>query len=65
MILFVYRVFDEVIDKEVKSRLGSPIYTAPQILKSDNRNGYTDKCDVWSTGILLFEILYGKLPYDI
>lgn len=33
---------------------------APQILA---REKFSSKCDVWSLGITIYEILYGKTPY--
>lgn len=32
----------------------------PQIL---NGMQYSNKCDVWSTGIIMYELLFGKPPY--
>ncbi|CAD8122008.1 unnamed protein product [Paramecium sonneborni] len=43
------------------SRVGSPLYMAPQILEGQP---FSSKCDVWSMGIMLFEMLYGKAPWD-
>lgn len=37
-----------------------PIYVSPQIL---SKNYYTYKCDVWSMGIIVFEMLYEHLPW--
>jgi serine/threonine-protein kinase ULK/ATG1 len=36
------------------------LYASPQILK---REQYSSKCDVWSVGVLLYEMLYGKVPF--
>ena len=33
---------------------------APQILK---KSAYTTKCDIWSAGIIFYELLVGKLPW--
>jgi serine/threonine protein kinase len=33
---------------------------APQILK---KSTYTTKCDIWSAGIIFYELLVGRLPW--
>lgn len=44
-----------------KTMVGSPIYMAPEILKGCN---YSIKADIWSMGVVLFEILFGYCPYE-
>lgn len=44
-----------------QTMVGSPIYMAPEILKSQS---YTSKVDVWSLGVVLFEMLFGRCPYE-
>lgn len=39
---------------------GTPLYMSPQIVK---RNDYTSKTDIWSLGVLLFEMLTGETPF--
>jgi serine/threonine protein kinase len=34
---------------------------APQILR---KSPYTTKCDIWSAGIIFYELLTGKLPWN-
>jgi serine/threonine protein kinase len=44
-----------------KTMLGSPIYMAPEVLKGQE---YCRKADIWSLGIILFEMLNGFCPYN-
>jgi serine/threonine-protein kinase ULK2 len=40
---------------------GSPLQMAPEIMRGDS---YTEKVDVYSAGSILYEMLYGKAPFD-
>ena len=40
--------------------MGTILYTAPEIVKNLD---YSEKCDLWSVGLTLFEIYFGVLPY--
>ena len=44
-----------------ETMIGSPIYMAPEILKGLT---YTIKADIYSMGVMLFEMLYGKAPFE-
>ena len=49
---------DNVPMKEVH---GTSYYIAPEILP---KLGYNQKCDVWSTGVILYILLTGRPPFD-
>ncbi len=45
------------------SQVGTPVYMAPQILCSDVYKKYSHKCDIWSIGLLAYELITGKIPW--
>lgn len=47
-------------DDFTQTSLGSPLYMAPEVL---NKEVYGSKADIWSCGIVLYEMLYGYCPY--
>ncbi|CAD8110614.1 unnamed protein product [Paramecium sonneborni] len=47
-----YEIFEQPV--------GTPLYMAPQLL--DNVL-YTSKCDIWSLGIVAYQLIYGKQPW--
>lgn len=49
--------FNEKIDKEV---MGTVSYLAPEVLQARK---YTEQSDIYSLGIIFFELLTGKLPF--
>jgi len=44
------------------SLVGTPLYMSPQVLL---RRQYTSKCDVWSVGLIYYEMLEGKTPWNV
>lgn len=47
----------------MNSIVGSPIYMAPQVLNRNKHTHYSYKCDIWSFGVLSYEILVGTVPW--
>ena len=52
--------FDENI--LMQTYCGTPITMAPEILLSQP---YNNKCDIWSLGVIVFHLIYGRLPFSI
>lgn len=48
--------------RDMHTLLGTPDYMAPQIL--DERK-YSYRCDVWSMGIVVYEMLVGQRPWHV
>lgn len=46
--------------KKLDMICGTPLYMSPQLLSEQT---YTAKCDIWSLGILLYEIIFGYGPW--
>ena len=44
-----------------KSSIGSPAYLSPEQL---NKSYYNHKIDMWSVGIMTYELLIGQSPFD-
>lgn len=43
-------------------RCGTPFYTPPEVYEGLKYRG--DRVDVWSCGVMLYEILFGKVPWQ-
>ena len=55
--------FSRKLDKKIGSKLscGTPYYLSPEI--ANNEEKYDFNCDIWSLGIVLFELVTNKLPW--
>jgi len=53
--------FMEKDDLLLKSIVGTPLNMDPLILE---KKGYSEKCDIWSLGVIFYQILVGRPPYN-
>ncbi|CAD8054919.1 unnamed protein product [Paramecium primaurelia] len=51
---------EKMISRKLTTKIGTPYFIAPEILRS---NGYNEKVDVWSCGVILYILLIGKAPF--
>ena len=66
---FVVKLCDYGISKkttentEVKTmNKGTRQYEAPEIMKLEEDHIYSNKCDLWSMGIIIYELYFGEVP---
>ena len=50
----------ENFETRMATKLGTPYYMSPEILRHETHD---KKVDIWSLGILLFELTHGYAPF--
>jgi serine/threonine protein kinase len=45
------------------SKIGTPYYMAPEVLFARSGLPYTSKCDLFSIGVIYYQMLFGNLPF--
>ncbi|KAM3146403.1 hypothetical protein pb186bvf_001372 [Paramecium bursaria] len=48
-------------DQYLTSYCGTPLTMAPEVLK---REKYNDRCDIWSVGVIIYQLLFGRAPFQ-
>lgn len=54
--------YSKIIDNRTYTRVGSPYYRSPEMILG---RGYTKSADIWSLGVVLYELVYSKLPFKM
>ena len=61
---WVLKLADFGLAKEANllvTQLGTPLYTAPEVASGH----YDAECDLWSIGLVMYEMLVGKRLFDV
>lgn len=50
-----------ISDQKMEGMVGTPYYFAPEMVMKQ----YNEKCDLWSIGVITFNMLVGYQPFDV
>ena len=53
---------EKLLFQDKMSIIGSPAYMAPEVIDPEISH-YDDKCDIWSFGMMIYELLYRERPW--
>ena len=56
-----YGISKQLINTMGTTFIGTPLTMAPEILEGDNN--YNNKCDLWSIGIIIYQLYFKEYPY--
>lgn len=51
------------VKKYLFSRAGTPSYCSPEIYNAKSNTRYTEACDIYSLGLVLYEMVFDGLPF--
>ena len=54
------KIFSKKNQNYFQDNIGTITYSAPEVLK----NNYSEKCDIWSCGVIMYLLLTGELPFN-
>jgi serine/threonine-protein kinase ULK/ATG1 len=55
------KYLDDVKTETSMTKCGTPLYMSPQIV---DYHRYTYKTDIWSLGVIYYELLTGQYPFN-
>jgi serine/threonine protein kinase len=58
---FGFAALEEVVREPCTYNVGSPLYMPPEALL---HNRYSYKSDIWALGVIYYEMLFGRVPWN-
>ncbi|KAK9834462.1 hypothetical protein WJX74_002218 [Apatococcus lobatus] len=52
-------------NSSANTAVGTPVYMAPEVIMAGKSKYDAKKADIWSCGIILYAMLFGKHPFDV